>query len=407
MTEKKFTFSDFHLTKIKNDTSKRVIFFDTKQPGLALRVTASNTKTFCFMAWDSARNRSVDVSLGRYPKVSLADGRRLAQELASRMAMGEDVVGQSRAERAEPTFDEAFDRWVNKKAARGRTSWTVDRLRYDKHIKSRFGSRKASDITTRQIEDWFMSLPKTSGLSTTSANRCLVIIRTVFNQELRTYTNPCNGVHLNREESRERFLRPAELPAFFAALESEQTSAHLCDFVYLALYTGARKSNLLGMRWADIDFDLGHWAIPAADSKNRTSMVLPLIPAAVEILERRWAENQTHKQPSLFVFPAINPQGKTAHMTDIRDGWASLLKRAGIENFRLHDLRRSLGSWQTITGASTAIVGKSLGHKSTQATAVYARMHLDPVRESVERAVEAMRAAAAAPPKVKRFSKVG
>ena len=135
-------------------------------------------------------------------------------------------------------------------------------------------------------------------------------------------------------------------------------------------------------------------------------MVLPLIPAAVEILERRWAENQTHKQPSLFVFPAINPQGKTAHMTDIRDGWASLLKRAGIENFRLHDLRRSLGSWQTITGASTAIVGKSLGHKSTQATAVYARMHLDPVRESVERAVEAMRAAAAAPPKVKRFSKV-
>ena len=84
MTEKKFTFSDFHLTKIKNDTSKRVIFFDTKQPGLALRVTASNTKTFCFMAWDSARNRSVDVSLGRYPKVSLADGRRLAQELAKK-----------------------------------------------------------------------------------------------------------------------------------------------------------------------------------------------------------------------------------------------------------------------------------------------------------------------------------
>ena len=406
MTEKKITFSDFHLTKIRNDTGKRVIFFDTKQPGLALRVTPTGARTFCFMAWDTTRGRSVDVTIGKYPKVSLADGRRLAQELAKRLAMGEDIVGQSQAERTEPTLDEAFDRWVIKKAARGRTSWTVDKLRYDKHVKPRFGSRKVGDITTRQIENWFLDLPKTSGLSTTSANRCLVVIRTVFNQELRTYPNPCNGVHLNREESRERFLRPAELPAFFAALESEQTSAHLRDFIHLALYTGARKSNLLAMRWSDIDFDLGHWAIPAADSKNRTSMTLPLIPAAIEILERRWVENQNRKQSSLFVFPAINPQGKTTHMTDIRDGWTSLLKRAGIENFRLHDLRRSLGSWQTITGASTAIVGRSLGHKSTQATAVYARMHLDPVRESVGRAVEAMRAAAAAPPKVKRFSKV-
>lgn len=71
-------------------------------------------------------------------------------------------------------------------------------------------------------------------------------------------------------------------------------------------------------------------------------------------------------------------------MTDVRDAWATLLKRAGVADFRLHDLRRTLGSWQTITGASTAVVGKSLGHRSTQATAVYSRMHLGPVREHRE-----------------------
>jgi integrase len=117
----------------------------------------------------------------------------------------------------------------------------------------------------------------------------------------------------------------------------------------------------------------------------------------MEILARRWQDNQNRPSPSTFVFPAINPKGKTGHMNDIRDSWESMLQRAGISDFRIHDLRRSLGSWQTITGASTAIVGKSLGHKSQQTTAVYARMHLDPVRQSIEKAVEAMRAAQSVP----------
>lgn len=405
MTERKFTFTDERLRKLGPE-GKRTRLYDTKQPGLALRVTALGNKTFKFVAWDSTRGRSVEITIGAYPKVSLADARSLAQDLASRMAMGEDIVGQSQAERAEPTLDEAFDRWVAKKAQRGRTSWSMDRLRYDKHIKPRFGNRKVRDITTKQLEDWFLGLPKATGLSTTSANRCLVIIRTVFNQELRSYSNPCDGIALNREESRERFLRPAELPAFFTALESEQTSVHLRDYTYLALYTGARKANLLAMRWVDIDFDLGQWIIPAANSKNRTTMVLPLIPAVVEILERRWAENQERQQPSIYVFPAINPNSKTGHMTDVRDAWATLLKRAGVADFRIHDLRRSLGSWQTITGASTAVVGKALGHKSVQATAVYSRMHIDPVRESVQKAVDAMQAASKAPIKVRKLRAV-
>jgi integrase len=57
---------------------------------------------------------------------------------------------------------------------------------------------------------------------------------------------------------------------------------------------------------------------------------------------------------------------------------------------RIHDLRRSLGSWQAITGASLPIIGKSLGHKSPDATMIYARLSLDPVRQSVNTATAAM-----------------
>lgn len=62
----------------------------------------------------------------------------------------------------------------------------------------------------------------------------------------------------------------------------------------------------------------------------------------------------------------------------------------GILDVRLHDLRRTLGSWQAATGATTAIIGKSLGHKSLQSTMIYERLNLDPVRASVERATGAM-----------------
>lgn len=59
-------------------------------------------------------------------------------------------------------------------------------------------------------------------------------------------------------------------------------------------------------------------------------------------------------------------------------------------DIRIHDLRRTLGSWQAATGATTAIIGKSLGHKSQQASAIYERLNIDPVRASVQRATDAM-----------------
>ena len=81
-----------------------------------------------------------------------------------------------------------------------------------------------------------------------------------------------------------------------------------------------------------------------------------------------------------------------------RKGWERILERAGVTDLRIHDLRRTLGSWQAKTGASLTIIGKSLSHKTHQATAIYARLDLDPVRQSVERATSAMLAAGGVKP---------
>jgi integrase len=70
--------------------------------------------------------------------------------------------------------------------------------------------------------------------------------------------------------------------------------------------------------------------------------------------------------------------------------WRRILKRAGLANLRIHDLRRSLGSWQAIGGASLPVIGKSLGHTQASTTQIYARLSMDPVRSSVEAATDAM-----------------
>ena len=94
---------------------------------------------------------------------------------------------------------------------------------------------------------------------------------------------------------------------------------------------------------------------------------------------------------SEFVFPGT---GKNGHLAEPRKGWERILKRAGIADLRIHDLRRTLGSWQAKTGASLAIIGKSLNHKHQNTTAIYARLDLDPVRASINTATNAMLTAA-------------
>ena len=92
-----------------------------------------------------------------------------------------------------------------------------------------------------------------------------------------------------------------------------------------------------------------------------------------------------------YVFPG---SGRHGHLVEPKKGWARILERAGIKDLHIHDLQRTLGSWQAKAGASLAIIGKSLNHKSVSTTAIYARLDLDPVRESVNTTTANMLAAA-------------
>jgi integrase len=93
-----------------------------------------------------------------------------------------------------------------------------------------------------------------------------------------------------------------------------------------------------------------------------------------------------------WVFPSDS--SKSGHLLDLKRGWKKLRKRAKLTDVRIHDLRRTLGSWQAASGTSLQIIGKSLGHGSIQSTQVYAYLRMAPVRESVQNATAAMLTAA-------------
>ncbi len=107
---------------------------------------------------------------------------------------------------------------------------------------------------------------------------------------------------------------------------------------------------------------------------------------AAEVCVQLQKRRETYDSKS-WVFKGT---GATGHLVEPKTWWKRVLERASIKDLRLHDLRRTFGSYQAGAGANSYIIGRSLGHKSTQSTAIYARLNIDPVRDSVEKAAKAM-----------------
>ena len=405
-----------HLT---HDGEKgRMLVHDETQKGLVLCITPAGNKSFQLHHWDKRRKKSVVVTLGKFPQMTFTKAREKARKHIDQIEDGVDVIEEKKSAQVEDTFSEVFENWLKKHAKPHKKSWEEDERRYNLYMKDKLEKKPLSWFTPDRIRKWHNDITKTPKqrggkrkvkgpkgrpskeyvyVTGSTANRALALLSTVFNQMRPNAINPCKGVKKFPENSRSRFLQPEELKRFFVALDAPKTPGIIKDYIYISLFTGGRRSNVLSMQWGEIDTDNKLWRIPPAKSKNGEEMLVPLIDDAIDILERR-----KKRASSIFVFPST---GKTGHLVEPRRPWKDLLKRANINDLRLHDLRRTLGSFQTITGASTAIVGKTLGHKSPEATAVYARLNLDPVRSSVESATAAMLAMKETPEKVFNIKK--
>lgn len=383
------------------EAGQRAVYYDKKTTGLQIRISSAGTKTFCVYRRVKG-GQPERVTLGRYPEMTIERARGEAAKVNAEIENGASPATVKRAHREEPTFEEVFDLFIPGKRKRdGRPLSERTKKDYRDSLRIHLSKIKGMKLSQIGRDDVKRIHANATKKSPASANRALAIVSSVYNyaiDELGIYggSNPAARVKKNYEAPRERFAQADELPRLFAAMAQDP----LGDFFMLALLTGARRSNLQAMRWADIDLVHGVWNI--AMTKNGTSQNVPLTPEAVTILKgRKQADTESE-----FVFPGT---GATGHLVEPKKAWARILKNAELDDLRIHDLRRTLGSWQAKTGASLTIIGKSLNHKTHQATAIYARLDLDPVRNSVNTATAAMLKAAGLKPlaEVKRPAEGG
>jgi integrase len=413
---------------------QRVEYADTETDGLRLRVTSSGVKTFSLLR--RIRNGPMErVTLGRFPDAYKAESARTkARKLNGVIADGANPAEVKRANKGEPTFAELFAEYIERHAKPNKRTWNEDEAKYSQYLERRLGKKKISKITRSDVAAIHGAI--TSAGHPIAANRVKALLSSVFGKAVKwgyLDINPAKGTESNAEKSRDRFLRPGELPRVFAALDDEP-SVTFRDYFLMALLTGARRDNVRTMRWTELDLERGEWAIPM--TKNGQPQRVPLVPEAIAILKERF---EAAAAGARYVFPSSRADSKYGHIGGEHKAWRRVLDRvemtelrariekaggkvdgddhehrtytlqrlrdvakrmkidtdgARLDDIHIHDLRRTMGSWQARTGASMIIIGKSLGHKSHQSTAVYARLDLDPVRAAMETATSAMLEAA-------------
>lgn len=360
----------------------RVWIYDTRTPHLAYMLTRAGAGSFYWCGRVNGRPQRYRLGDGT---LSLEQVRKLAANVEKKVSDGADPQAEKSKARAEMRFSELFEWYLENHAKPRKRTWKEDQSQYRRHLKA-LGSRRFTSITRLDISKLHNQIGANSPFA---ANRVLSLVKCVFNKAtLLGYDgpNPCKGIAKFPEQQRERFLQADELPRFFKALNRMDTAWR--DFFNLSLLTGARRGNLMKMEWPEINFDRATWTISPEKFKTNKPMTIPLVPEAVEILRCRYTERVAPPagQPD-YVFKGY---GKTGHITETKMAWSRLCKAANLSDIRLHDLRRTLGSWQAATGASLPVIGKSLGHTQQQTTQIYARLNIDPVRQSVGKAVDAM-----------------
>lgn len=375
------------------------------------------------------------VSLARHPEMTVEQARRKATEIIGKIAEGNNPAEARRALKGELSFSDLFEEYAARHGKK-KKSWRDDSQRYRDYLEKPLGKYRLSEIDTPLISRVLGTIER-SGKSGALFNGVRALASVLFSKGIEygyVATNPVSSIRLKPVIKRDRFLQGHELPRFFKALSDEPNST-VRDYFWISLLTGARRANVLAMRWSEINFEDSIWRIPV--TKNGDPQNVTLTAEAIEIL---MARQRTKASESNFVFPG---EGKSGHLVEPKRGWQRIfdrdeltqlteaIKAAGgkfrpiksskagsevnepiearltrareaakqlgidvenirIADIRIHDLRRTLGSWQAKTGASLSIIGKSLNQKSHQATAIYARLDLDPIRASVEKATSAM-----------------
>ena len=234
---------------------------------------------------------------------------------------------------------------------------------WTKHL----GSKQVRDIVKSDISTTLSHLPKQ--LTNATINRYKAAISVVFSYACSEYDLPDNPLRhirsLSEPRGRIRFLSDDERSRLFKAVRQSSWDK-LYLLVLLAITTGARKGELVNLRWADVDLD--RQTAYVATTKNGQPKVLPLTDSVIVELSKF-----KDQEPELIFNSEITMDSPFCFYKQ----WKKALLSADIENFRFHDLRHTTASYLAQSGATLLEIADVLGHRQISMTARYSHLCVD------------------------------
>ena len=350
-------------------------YFDSALPGFGVRVSVSGRRSYILLYRHLGRLRRW--TIGRHPQLSLAEARGMARRALAELAQGKDPASRKLEARHSGDFKSLVQSFLdaNSQRLRPKTLKEWNRL-LEREILPELGRLAPHEITRAHIR----------GLSRRIAQRAPVVGNRTYELIRRIYSwavsedligvSPCYGLKKPSEErSRERVLNAGELRQIWEALEQERPI--IASVFRLLFLTGARRGEVLGARWADIDLQQKLWTI--STTKMKRQHVLPLSVKAIEVLGflRPLAGH------SEWIF--VGPTGKA--ISSPQKAKARIQNRSGVQ-FTIHDIRRTVSTGLASIGVSSEIISAILNHApgGPAATRIYNRYQpLPEMRAALER----------------------
>jgi integrase len=264
-------------------------------------------------------------------------------------------------EKPRRTWNEAVVRWLKEQSHKATAKEDVTKLRWlDQYL----GGRMLETIGRSQIEV-ITDAKLAQGHSNATVNRTLELVRAILRKCANEWEwlDRAPAVRMLKEPTRRiRFLTRAEAQALLAALP-----AHLADMAAFSLQTGLRASNVTGLEWSQVDLARRLAWVHPDQAKARKAIPVPLNAEAVVLVRKQLGKHLTH---------VFSYRGKPVVQVSTK-AWYGALERAGIKDFRWHDLRHTWASWHVQGGTPLFALQELGGWESPEMVRRYAHLAAD------------------------------
>lgn len=344
-----------------------------KSDGGGLTFTLSSFGTASWVLRYRHGTRAKEITLGRYPDLSLTSARKLAAEKRVSVSQGVDVAAAKRTEKIDAknarTVNQLAEEYFADLKKRGKSDKTI-RWHHSAYLKRKFGHRCLNEIKPREILDFFQKIsdekPSTARavLGTFKRMYDFAIARQVIDINPAAQIKP--GIFAPKAV-RQRHLTPEELSRLLQEINNPEQGLSKPQQIAIKLLvlTLCRKTEVTEMQWSEYDESSGLWSLPGARTKNTRVHLIQLPRQATKAL----AEMKAISRSPDWVFPG-NSSNKPMGATTLNER-LTRSKHLGIAHWRIHDLRRTGSTMLHEMGYPPHIIERALNHVQDGIGGVY------------------------------------